>query len=153
MDDDRIRPIVLGLLRRDEDVLLAELYDSVAEERFYRPIGGEIEFGESSRAALVREFEEELGLAVEVDRYLGTIENRFSFEGARGHEVAIVHEVELIDDDRNLESVTGYDDGGTTFSVTWQPPSILAQGAVPVYPDGLLALLTDDVDHVPPSRF
>ena len=55
-----IRPLALAVVRRDEELLLAEHYDSAEEYTFYRPIGGGIEFGEHSRDAVRREFREEL---------------------------------------------------------------------------------------------
>jgi 8-oxo-dGTP pyrophosphatase MutT (NUDIX family) len=40
--------------------LVAHGHDSVKSEDFYRPLGGGIEFGELSEAALRREIKEEL---------------------------------------------------------------------------------------------
>ncbi len=149
---ERVRPIALGIPWRDGEVLVAQLDDSVKAERFYRPVGGEIEFGESSRAALVREFKEELGADIEVNRYLGTIENRFTFEGLHGHEIGIVYEVSFLDDIPGSRPLTGHDDGDRTFQAAWESIATLREAEVTVYPEGVLDLLNEDVDHVPPSR-
>lgn len=151
MTDDHIRPIALGLPRRAGEILVAELYDATADERFYRPIGGAIEFGESSRSAIVREFGEEIGIEVEPTRYLGTIENRFTFEGIRGHEIAIVHEVDLPESRDRSAPFTAHDDGARRFPVRWKRTATLRSNDAPVYPAGLLDLLQSDVHHVPPS--
>jgi 8-oxo-dGTP pyrophosphatase MutT (NUDIX family) len=151
MSWERIRPLVLGIPRRDGEILVARLYDDSAKEPFYRPIGGGIKFGEASTEALVREFREELGVEVTVADYLGTVENMFTFEGADGHEIAIVHEVDPVDALARQGSVEGIDDGGATYAAEWHTPSALERADEPLYPEGLITLLTGDVAHVPPS--
>ena len=50
--------------------------------------GGHVEAGESLKHALVRELKEELGLDVEVDRYLGAIEHAWVDGGGNNHEIS-----------------------------------------------------------------
>ena len=57
-----IRVVALGLHWRGGRLLAAEVRDDAARIKGVRPLGGEIEFGESWRTALVREFNEELGV-------------------------------------------------------------------------------------------
>lgn len=152
MSWERIRPIALGVARRDGDVFVGELFDSAAEERFYRPVGGGIEFGENSVDALRREFREELGVEVTVTNYLGTIENVFTFDGSRGHEVAIVHGICLPEEFSAALPVEGHEKDGTTFVAEWKSLSTFTEGDVPLYPEGLVSLLTDDDFHVLPSN-
>lgn len=67
----RVRVRVGGLLLRDGALLLAAHRGlRPAGAPFWSPPGGGWEFGESIRAALVREFAEETGLAVRVGRFL-----------------------------------------------------------------------------------
>ncbi|HEX5141250.1 MAG TPA: hypothetical protein VFX19_09915, partial [Dehalococcoidia bacterium] len=43
----RIRPIAIVVFRRpDGAILVAPGFDTVKQQHFYRPLGGEIEFGE-----------------------------------------------------------------------------------------------------------
>ncbi|WP_336359940.1 hypothetical protein [Haladaptatus sp. ZSTT2] len=42
----KIRPVVLGLVRRNDEVLVGRGYDPEADEVFWRPLGGGMEFGE-----------------------------------------------------------------------------------------------------------
>ena len=49
-----IRPIVLGVVKRGNKILVSEGYDKVKDEVFYRSIGGGIEFLEESKEALKR---------------------------------------------------------------------------------------------------
>lgn len=55
--------------------------------------GGGVELGESSDAAVVREFREELGVDVRVGRLLWVADNRFVHEGERWHEIGFYWEV------------------------------------------------------------
>lgn len=95
----KIRPIVLGLARRGEEVLVSEGYDSIKNETYYRFLGGGIEFGEKTQETLKREFKEELDINIEVKDYLCTLENIFTFEKRKGHEIIIVYEIQLSNED------------------------------------------------------
>lgn len=55
--------------------------------------GGHVEFGESARAALEREWEEELGEAVRAEEFLGAIEHRFDQRGEPHAEINLVFRI------------------------------------------------------------
>ncbi len=65
-----IRPIVLGIARNGNKILVSEGYDKIKDQKFYRCLGGGIEFLETSQEALKREYKEELGIDVNIDNYL-----------------------------------------------------------------------------------
>ncbi len=71
MREEKIRPIAICVCRAGERILVAEGYDSVKEQIFYRPLGGSIEFGERGEEAVRREFQEEIGTGLDDIRYLG----------------------------------------------------------------------------------
>ena len=112
-----VRPIALGIIRRaDGRVLMERGTDEVRNETYWRIIGGGIEFQEQAVDALVREVDEELGLAIEDVRFLGVIENIFFLNGAPGHEIMMVHEARFQDPrayQRDIFKVNeaAYDDG------------------------------------------
>jgi 8-oxo-dGTP pyrophosphatase MutT (NUDIX family) len=89
-----IRPLAICMFHHHDRILVAEGYDSVKGEHFYRPLGGGIEFGEDSVETICREILEEIN--VEIDRgslkYLGIIENIFHFNGSIGHEIVMVYD-------------------------------------------------------------
>ena len=67
---------------RDRDrILLLEAYDRVKDERFLIPVGGGVKFRERSSDAIIREVREELSEEIRSVRYLGMIENIFTFDG------------------------------------------------------------------------
>lgn len=145
----RIRPHVLGVARRDDRIFVAEVTDPTTDEAFYRPPGGGIEFGESSREAVVREYREELDLAVEPIEYLGTIENRFEWDGNLAHDLSVVHEVAFVDEVSVDESLQGIDTGGTvTYEATWEPLDELIADDRPLYPEGVEAVIQGRRAHV-----
>lgn len=138
-----IRPIALGLVRRGDEILVFDAYDSVKQERFHRLLGGGIEFGERAVDAVGRELLEETGSAVRVGRLLGVLENLFTYEGAPGHEIVYVFEVELEDASlyeqdafEVLEVIRGEE---VCVPVLWVDPKGLN---APLYPDGVLELIS-----------
>ena len=68
-----IRPIVLGIARKDNKILVSEGFDKVKKQTFYRCLGGGIEFLETSQEALKREFKEEIDIDIEIDDFLRNI--------------------------------------------------------------------------------
>lgn len=97
MDKERIRPIALCLFRRGGRILVSEGFDSSKGEHYCRPLGGGIEFGESSRDAVLREIKEEVGAEVENLELVGVLESIFTYEGARGHQIVFVYDAEFRD--------------------------------------------------------
>lgn len=57
--------------------------------------GGHIEFGETSRAALVREMKEETGLDATVGDFLGVVESQFEQHGRPHCEISLVYRMVL----------------------------------------------------------
>src|ERR1051325_12102377 len=94
MKKKRIRPLAICIFRNKDRILVAEGYDSVKDEHFYRPLGGGIEFGETSMDTVCRELREELNAEVERGslKYLGTVENIFTFLGKPHHEIVLIYD-------------------------------------------------------------
>jgi 8-oxo-dGTP pyrophosphatase MutT (NUDIX family) len=93
----QIRVIVLALIRDGDRIFVSEGYDSTKQSTFYRALGGGVEFGETSRVALEREFQEEIQADLTNIRYLNCIENLFTFDGKQGHEIIQLYECDFAD--------------------------------------------------------
>ena len=165
-DDDgwrEVRPVALGVpwrapgggapdgeRPRPADEVLVEAYD--LDERFVRPLGGGVEFGEGSAAAVEREFREETGYEVRAGERLGVAENVFELDDEPHHEVAVVYAVRFTDEsayDRETIPVVETDDSERTAA--WHRLEALRERPTPLYPDGVGALLAGETDHVLPS--
>ena len=144
MNPHRIRPLAICLFSHSGRILAAEGLDPSKQQVFYRPLGGALEFGETSAATISREIAEELGASVTDLRYLGTLENIFVYDGRPGHEIILVY-------DGRFDDVTLYDqpelagfehDVAEQFRAVWLDIAALRRpGAPPIYPEGVLDLL------------
>lgn len=142
MKEGHIRPIVICVFSHNGRILVAEGFDPVKQQVFYRPLGGAIEFGEHSRVALVRELREEIQAEITNLRYLGTLENIFVYNGERGHEIVQVYAGDFVDPAfYSRERLEGYE-VDEPFQIVWKSLAELkGNPAEPLYPDGLLELL------------
>lgn len=138
-----IRVVAIGLHWRDGRLLAAEVRDDAGGIKGVRPLGGEIEFGETWRAALVREFNEELGIEISLKGEAMMLENIFVHEGATGHEVMFISEVEFPDAAfRNQDRIDFREDNGAHVVARWFDPADLdVEGAPSLFPTGLKGLL------------
>lgn len=88
-----IETIARGVCVKDGRLLLCRAKGGGST---YLP-GGHIEFGETGRAALVREVKEELGVDSSTGSFLGVLENSFIQNGRPHAEINLVYELKLAD--------------------------------------------------------
>jgi ADP-ribose pyrophosphatase YjhB (NUDIX family) len=138
----RIRPLAIVVFRRpDGAVLLAPGFDRIKQQRFYRPLGGEIEFGELAEDAARREIREELAAEITGIRLLGIFENVFTYLGHGGHELVWAFEASFEDTFFYEGEVVTAHEGEASFEVHWVPLQSFVDGHAPLYPEGLMAKL------------
>ncbi|WP_410609421.1 NUDIX hydrolase [Amycolatopsis sp. lyj-109] len=137
-----IRPIVLAVIRRGDALLVFEARDDAKGETFCRPLGGGIEFGETSEEALAREFREELDAEIVVHELLGVLENVFTWQDRPGHEIVFLYAAEFADADRyRRDEMKILDDPATA---RWVDLDDFREGRKVLYPEGLIELLSAD---------
>lgn len=138
---DHVRVIAICVVRREDSILVFEGFDSTAGVPFYRPLGGGVEKGETSIAAIHRELREEIGLEIVDLKLLGTVENIFTLEGQPGHEIVFVYEARFADTSAyEREEFTVTEDNGETFPGRWRPLSFF-DGYHRLVPEQLMELL------------
>ena len=142
----RIRPLALCVFRRADKIFVSRVDTTPhkADQTFYRPIGGRIEFGEPGAQTVIREVKEELGATVVDVVYLGALENIFSYEGKAGHEIVLLFDGRFTDPSLNQDDVkvAGTDGAEHLYEASWKALSFFqSEGAPPLYPLGLLELL------------
>ncbi|MGY8634317.1 NUDIX hydrolase [Bradyrhizobium sp. 14AA] len=137
-----IRVVAIGLHWRDGRLLAAEVRDDAGRLKGVRPLGGEIEFGESWRAGLVREFNEELGIDITLRGEPSMLENIFVHEGATGHEVVFISEVAFPEAAfRGQDHIDFREDNGAEIVARWFDLADLdVDGGPSLYPTGLKQL-------------
>lgn len=138
-----IRVVALGAVRRGGDLLVHEGESPETGDPFYRLLGGGVEFGEHSREAVVREFEEELGVEFVDATHVGTFEREFTHAGETGHEVWRVYKGDIREDwpyDREaftfVEAVLG-----TEHLARWMPIERLRDDTTTFYGPEILDAL------------
>ena len=141
--EPRPRRLAVGACVRDGCVPAEEGEEPGSGHRFFRAIGGGVEAGETAAEAVAREWREELGLGVRVAGELGTLDNRFTWQGQARRELVTVFAIALddpsawpVDAERDCLA-----DDGTRHVARWVPLAELELGDRPLYPPGMLALL------------
>lgn len=140
---NKIRPLAICVFRHNNCILVAEGYDPVKNQHFYRPLGGGIEFGEYSEQTIHRELKEEIDAEVSELKYLGTVENVYVFNGTPGHEIIQIYDGVLKDAELyELPEIIGREmDIDTTFRAVWKPIDEFGAGKSILFPTGLQELL------------
>lgn len=93
-----IRFVALGAVHRGDELLVSEGELPETGEPYYRLLGGGVEFGEHSEAAVVREFDEELGVQFTDPTHVGSFERVFTYDGETEHEVWRVYDGRVVED-------------------------------------------------------
>ncbi|MFK3960176.1 NUDIX hydrolase [Guptibacillus hwajinpoensis] len=95
-----IKVKALGLVFREDKILVEAFHGKHSNGLggYYRPLGGNIELGEPSNETVVREFKEELGIDIKVEKYITCLENRFQIDQEWSHELIQLYTVSFIDE-------------------------------------------------------
>ena len=133
---DSIRPIALGIAKKDNKILVGIGYDKVKKQTFYRALGGGIEFGETSKDAIKREFQEEILADITVNDLLGVTENIFTYQGKKGHEIVFIYSIEIPED--TYKDEYEIDDEADEYNAVWVNIDDFKSGKKIIYPEGFL---------------
>ncbi|MBW6426162.1 NUDIX domain-containing protein [Rhizobium sp. XQZ8] len=139
-----IRVKALGLHWRGTRLLAFEVYDRHGTLKGVRPLGGSIEFGETAKDAVVREFKEEVNVDVSVVGGPVTLENVFSHDGQSRHEILFIFDVAFPSGAFDgQERIRFQEDDGTWLAAAWYDPRDLdVDGKPDLYPKGLKSCLS-----------
>ena len=142
MKKKRIRPIALCVFRNNDRILVNEGYDPSKKQTFFRPLGGGIEFDEKAEDTVRRELKEELNVEVGDVRYLGTLENIFTFNETPGHEIVMIFDGVLTESGLYEQAViVGEEANGEVIRAMWKRLDEFGEGKSILYPSGLLEML------------
>ena len=132
-----IRPLALCVFRHHDALLVVEHFDATRQLKFYRPVGGGIEFGERAIDAIVREVREELNTEIHNVRYLYTLENIFVHHGQGGHEIVMLFQAEFVNRALYEQPVLAGNENGSAYQAVWKNLNEFHPDTAPLYPNGL----------------
>ena len=139
--DNRIRPIAISFIKNQDKILVYERKDEISKEKFFRLIGGCIEFGEPSKEALTREFQEELSLDIVNIQLLGIFESIFTFNNKQMHEIVYLYNSQFkAKEIYSKKSIRGYE-GERKFDAIWVPRVDFINKKEIIYPEKILKYL------------
>lgn len=142
MNNQSIRVITICPFFHKGHVLVMSGFDSEKETYYYRPLGGGVEFGESTTDALQREIREELGQEIRAIQLLDVLENIFTVDGRPGHEIVYIYNARFVDQTLyDQQTIMGVEDDGTPFEARWMALDAFNQQHRLV-PEALIQLLT-----------
>ena len=107
---------------------------SVEASKFYRVIGGSIDFDEDAETAVRREVREELNTEIEDLTHLDVVENRFTYTGERGHEVIFLYKGIPKKKDWDMARPFHIIEDTYEFDAVWVPIHALLHGEITLYP-------------------
>ena len=136
-----IRVLALGLIRNGDRLFVSEGFDPVKQETFYRALGGGVDFGETSLAALQREFQEEIQAELTNIHYLGCIENIFIYNGQPGHELIQFYECDFADSRFYQLEELMFSEGQSQHKALWVPSDRFRSGELKLVPEVCLNYL------------
>lgn len=139
---NQIRVKTLGLIMDRDRLFVAGCDEPVKQKTFYRALGGSIEFGENSREALQREFQEEIQAELHNIRYLGCIESLFTYLGQPHHELIQLYQADFVDPRFYAVDKLAFVDGDSPIQVAeWIHRDRFLSGELWLVPEACLAYL------------
>ena len=133
---------VAGIWIEDGHVLLHRV---VNESNWSLP-GGRVAIAEDSQSSLIREFREELGIDVQVNRMALVIENFFEYGGRDFHEIGFYYVVTAEKNFASFDEKPFYGIEGERLIFKWT--SIDELDEVALHPECLRTALKDMSQHV-----
>lgn len=139
----KIRPITLALIEHKGHVFVSKSADPKTKEPFYRFLGGGIDYGETSRAAVAREFMEEVEAELTQIEYIACLENIFEYNGKLKHEIIQLFRARFADERfYRLDEGFRFVEGDRVDQAIWIPVAKVRSGELRLVPQSCWQYLT-----------
>lgn len=135
---------VAAIIKKNDKILLHKS----KKDDFYAVPGGRVKVGESSIKTLKREFIEEMKKDININDFIGLVENFFEYNEKKYHEIMFLFNAEFVDNDLyNVEKITGLEENGK-IEFIWKSISELEKLDVrPVFLKEKL-LKSEEIGHI-----
>lgn len=108
----------------------------------YALVGGRVQLGEDSIETVKREIKEKMGKEIEIIGYISTIENFFTMNGKKYHEIEFVHLAEFKEErDKLIQDTIKNIEGKDYLQYEWIERKKIDQ--VPLMPVKIQSILKD----------
>lgn len=101
VDDKKFNCRVNGICVKENKIFLSKMKD----DKYWTFVGGKVKFSESTDTAILREYREEVGADLQIDKLIAVIENFFDLDGCSWHQYIFFYQ--LRDDNNVLELFDG----------------------------------------------
>lgn len=112
-----------------------------ASDSYWALPGGRAQILEDSKTCLMREMEEELGVSVEIERLLWTVESFFPYAGKNFHEIGFYYLVRGAREQPLFQTGPFFGPEGDRLVYQWIPLSEISETVL--YPEFLREALTE----------
>ncbi|MDY6937537.1 MAG: NUDIX domain-containing protein [Cyanobacteriota bacterium] len=134
----KIRVLALGIIRDGDRLFVGKGYDSISKTTFYRVLGGGVEFGETSLAALQREFQEEIQAELTNIEYVACLESIFTLEEKSKHEIIQLYRCDFADRKFYQLDEVDYTEGKRSKKAYWIERQRFESGELRLVPEDFL---------------
>jgi hypothetical protein len=133
-----IRVKALGLHWQDGCLLASEVNREDGTLKGVRHLGGTVKFAETWQDALIREFQKEIGVQIELIGDPIVLENIYTLHDSLGNEVLFISEIIFSPNAYETEEFIEYfEDNGDPCIARWFDLLSLSEQGIKLFPDGL----------------
>ncbi len=117
--EEKIKVKTLCIFHHEGRILASREINKVTSKVFYRLLGGGLDFFEKGEVGIRREIEEELHSEIENLQFIEVIENIFSHEDWRGHEIIFLYSGDLVRKELYEQQIITIEEETYQFEAEW----------------------------------
>lgn len=143
-DDISFNCRAIGICVKENKIFLSKMKNDVN----WSFVGGKVRIGESTEEAILREYKEEIGVDLQIDKLLAVIENFFDLQGQSWHQYIFFYQ--LRDDNHVLKFFEGERQVKDEKNAVYKWVDLFEIDTVPVKPDcsrEILQSLSQGIQH------
>ncbi|MBI4836773.1 MAG: NUDIX domain-containing protein [Candidatus Abawacabacteria bacterium] len=132
--EERIKVKALCLFHKDGKILASRGINKITNQVFYRLLGGSLNFFETGEAGIRREIKEELHSEIDNLHFIDVVENIFTHEDWRGHELIFLYSGDLVRQELYAQQMIHIVEDTYEFEAEWIAIIEILSGARTLFP-------------------